>query len=127
MRYLILTFIVWFSLPVFADQPANTQQQSQPTAPNTSTVQESPEERAYKAKQAQLAKKIAEKIVEVQNKQKEIDSEIYPAEVPPLREDKKVLLQQLNELQMQQTEMESQKTYQDWEKKMRTPQGGAQK
>lgn len=82
---------------------------------------DTPEDRAYKAKMIELDQQIVAKITEIQNKQKEIDQEIFPAYVPPLQGDKRLLLQQLNDLKMQRDQLESQKSAKDMQKQLNNP------
>lgn len=92
-----------------------------PNAPAAKGEEESPEDRAYKAKMAELAQKIAEKVKQIQDKQKEMDTEIYPAFVAPLDAEKKELMKQLIDLQLQKTLLESQKTSKDLQKQLSKP------
>lgn len=126
MRSYFLMGFLFLSTPmVLAETAPPNAPQNPPTAigaaPVPSNLEDTPEERAYKGKMIELSQKIAQKITEVQKKQKEIDDEIFPAFVPPLQSEKKDLLHQLNDLEMEKTQLEAQKTAKDLQKQLNNP------
>jgi hypothetical protein len=82
-------------------QPAQSAQSAQPVKQDTA------EEKAYKAKMIKMSGAIAEKIKQIQTKQKEIDTEVYPASKPPLVADRVILEAQLRELEMERDRMQT--------------------
>lgn len=66
---------------------------------------------------ARLAKDVQAKVSESQDKQKQIDNEIYPAYRPPLVIEKQRLDQQLVELQAEQAKLDSEKTIRELQEK----------
>jgi len=81
----------------------------------------SPEERAYQKKMVEISNAIAEIIIAIQKKQSEIDSETFPAYVPPLQAEKNELKKQLQALEMQRDQYQAQKTAQDLQKQLDKP------
>jgi hypothetical protein len=94
---------------------------NQADAPSTQPKEESPEERAYQEKMLKISNAITQKITEIQKKQAEIDSELYPAYVPPLQAEKNDLNKQLQALEMQRDQYQAQKTAQDMQKQLSKP------
>ena len=89
--------------------------------PSTQPKEESPEERAYQEKMVKISNAITQKITEIQKKQSEIDSETFPAYVPPLQSEKNDLNKQLHDLEMQRDQYQAQKTAQDLQKQLNKP------
>jgi Skp family chaperone for outer membrane proteins len=108
MRNFLFTLFILLSFSVQAE--GNSSAPSAAAAPSsTPVVKDSPEERAYKEKMMNIANQISAKINEIQNKQNEIDSEVYPTYIPPLQAEKDNLVRQLKTLEMQKEQLESQK------------------
>ena len=103
MKYFIfLGLTLFLGLPVWAgDTPENTSLESQKAETKQQAKQDTPEEKAYKAKMIKMEDAIAQKMSEIQSKQEEIDTEVYPASTPPLMIEKTTLEKQLGELQME--------------------------
>jgi hypothetical protein len=137
-RFVFLGFALFLGLPVFAgaNNVESTNVETESSVANTSArtpsqlpegpssqvmqaptpaikqeaKQDTPEEKAYKAKMIQMDDTIAKKIAEIQAKQKEIDSEVYLASKPPLVADRVILEAQLRELQMARDRMQAQES-----------------
>lgn len=121
-RLICLGFALFLSLPLWA-APNNTENASSPVtgATKPAVVPDSPEEKAYKAAMIKMSDAIAQKIREIQAKQKAIDSEVYLASKPALIADKVILEEQLRQLEMERDKMQTEKTAQDFTKQLKTP------
>ncbi len=75
--------------------------------------EDSPAEKAYKAKTIAISDAITRKIAEIQAKQRAIDTEVYPAYKPPLIAEKAALEEELRQLEMERDRMQAEKTAQD--------------
>lgn len=117
-HFVFLGFTLFLGLPVFASVNNVTPSQlpegpsSQASIPATKqeAKQDTPEEKAYKAKMIKTDDAIAKKIAEIQAKQKEIDTEVYLASTPPLVAERVILEAQLRELQMARDKMQAQES-----------------
>lgn len=120
-RFVFLGCTLFLGLPVFAADGPSSQMMQAPT-PETKqeAKQDTPEEKAYKAKMIKTDDAIAKKIEEIQKKQKEIDSEVYLASTPPLVAERIILETQLRELQMARDKMQTQESSRKWEKILKT-------
>lgn len=76
------------------------------------------EDKQYQEQALKLSNEILEKISQIQAKQKEIDSEVFPAYVAPLQAEKNRLQDELNALQMRKMQMETQKTAQEMKQQL---------
>jgi hypothetical protein len=133
-RFVFLGFVLFVGLPVFADAD-NVESISVETASSAANIslpaaskmpegssskimqapipekkQDTPEEKAYKANMIKIDSTIAKKIEEIQTKQKEIDTEVYKASIPPLIAERVILETQLRELQMARDKMQTQES-----------------
>lgn len=89
------------------------------TPANQQNPQQTKEANAYQQQLGQVSQKIADQITAIQRKQKELDTEIYPTyrapldvEVKALQHDLNLLEAQRNQLQSQQVAKEAQKSLQ---------------
>ncbi len=106
--------------PVFA-KDFSAEMQTPDNKAAEKIVEETPEARAYKMQMMLLSNDIAQKISEIEAKDKEINAEIYPAYRPPLQAEKDNLLRQLKDLQMRQDQLEAQKKSQDFSQQLSHP------
>jgi len=89
-----------------------------PTSPGAATEPEKPKPPdALDERRGELAKKIQSKVAEVQQKQKELDNEIYPIYQPPLQIEKQYLEEQLKALRDEQSKLDSEKELRDLKEK----------
>lgn len=137
-HFVFLGFVLFLGLPVFAgadnkestnvetessvvntgrltpsqlpEGPSSQMMQAPTSATKQEAKQDTPEEKAYKAKMIKMDDAIAKKIAEIQKKQKEIDTEVYLASTPPLVADRVILEAQLRELQMARDKMQTQES-----------------
>lgn len=122
--FILLGCTLFLGLPVFADvssSPQVPEQATQVAAPETKpeVVQDTPEDKAYKAEMIKMSDAISQKIAQIQAKQKEIDSEVYLASKPPLIADKATLEAELKDLEMARDRMQAQKTAKDLTKQLK--------
>ncbi len=94
-----------------------TPQQVQGQAPQPQTADPkaalTPEEIAYQSQMLGLSNVIAAKIMQIQAKQKQIDSLIYPNDLPVLQTDMIGLKKELEALNLQQQSLQAHKTASD--------------
>jgi hypothetical protein len=122
MRIFLVLFLLFGVFPVLAQtDQGQAVAPAPPTSDSKPQEKDTPEEREYKAKLAEISRKIAEKITEIQNKQRDIDNEIFPPYIPPMQLEKKALTDQLNDLQMERNQLESQKKVKDLQKQLSKP------
>ncbi len=131
-RYVVLGVVLFAGMPVFADDPAGTaiqatkdsisasevsqqttQQVSQTASQQPSQQADSPEDKAYKEAMIKISDEISKKIAQIQEKQKEIDTEVYLASKPPLIAEKNTLQSELQDLEMTRDRMQTEKTAKD--------------
>ncbi len=82
---------------------------------------------ALDQKTGQLSKAIAAKVIEIQNKQKDIDGEVYITTKPTLIIEKQNLEQQLSDLQVELDRLNSEKTIRELKEKKQEADQAAQK
>jgi hypothetical protein len=121
-RYIVLGIVLSLGLPVlaFAAVPDTSTAQAAST-PTATPTPETPEERAYKVEKLKLSDAISQKIAQIKAKQKEIDTEIYPAYQPPLMAEKAQLESELQDLEMASTKLDAEKTAKDLLKELKKP------
>lgn len=78
-----------------------------------SQAKEAAENKEYQQKLLQINNAITAKISEIEAKAREIDAEVYPASVPPLRSEKQSLETQLKDLEMQRDKLQTEKSSKD--------------
>ncbi len=115
------------SLPALCDDTAGENSSSNPgtdtinagqadngqaahTSPPQTTTTVTPRDKTYDEALLNISKQIDQKIAEVQAKQQELNSEIYPASKPPLQAELNDLQNQLKDLEMQRDQIQTQKT-----------------
>lgn len=126
MPYFILVRIVFavamcFGMSAWADDAVGTMNRPGNAAPAQA---EDADEKAYRMEMMRISDAITQKITEIEEKQKQIDSEIYPASKPPLEAEKAALQQQLQILEMKRDQLKAKKESKDMSKSLQNSSQG---
>ncbi|HXH55269.1 MAG TPA: hypothetical protein VNK03_05960 [Gammaproteobacteria bacterium] len=122
-RFVFLGVALFLGLPVLADgenvENAPVKTASSATNPSTrvasqmpesSSSQDTPEEKAYKSKMIKKSDEIAAKIKQIQAMEKAIEEETYLASKPPLVAQKAILEEELRRLQMDRDKLQAEES-----------------
>jgi len=110
--FILLSILLGVSVKVGADVTSN---------PNNAN-----QDAAFKQQLIDLSTQISTKITQIQAKQQQLNAEVYPAYKPPLQAELDKLNKELQDLQLQRDQLQSQKTAQDLTKQLHDKQGASQ-
>jgi DNA-binding transcriptional MerR regulator len=105
--FILLSIMLGVSVKVIADVTSNSNNANQ--------------DAAYQQQLMNLSNQISTKITQIQAKQQQLNAEVYPAYKPPLQAELDKLNKELQALQLQRDQLQSQKTVQDLTKQFKDP------